>query len=300
MPISERQKVVLDLLLIEKLTPKQIQQRLQISKARVYQIITCLRKKGLIGLNYTPPRQEGGVVTPFFPNLAQNEAAFPLERHIISYHGSQFRLTPLNSSDRYKSILKKSNRLEVDGNMILLYRHCLVLCAREGLDFRGPSEMECIGKATRYWNQIIRKIEFRLNILLIKEFNTKIREYKAHFARVGDESAEDILNQGEKLYIFDKEDGKLRDLVDASNGEIHMEFVHPNKAMMDIEHWRTFINELHEFYDQGGTLTELVQAVDTSMRVLKDITHLKPQDEPRTYKQTSLRDFEPTRPDYFG
>ena len=171
--ISQEQKEVLGLILDELETPRRIAIRRQTSIQAVYKTIAKLKKKRLLLGQSSRGFNRGGVVTPFLPNLDQKKGRLRVEHvenHIISYHASQFKIIPLNTSSTYDRIRKTSTRLEVDGNVVLLYDKCLILCAREGLDFRGATELEAIGKATRYWTKIISDIEFRLNILLKKEF----------------------------------------------------------------------------------------------------------------------------------
>lgn len=71
---------------------------------------------------------------------------------------------------------------------------------------------------------------------------------------------------GEKLRIYDPDDGKISEIVDFSKGPAEFESVHPKKLIENLEIYKQFLDDLNsgEFYDR---INKIVEVQEKTMQI---------------------------------
>jgi len=285
--LTESEKQVLYLLSEEYLTPKRVAIRLKCSHQNVYKIIKNLRKKGAISKN--------------FKSVEKSDAPSMLPRNIqqvvtneIRLHSQEYNILILNKDIRYKE--RKSNLIEIDGNTIRLFRNTIEIYI--GHSFYGDDANEAHNKSMKYLKRLIRRIEYDLKIILVKDRTQNIREVKAHYSEMNNELAKDMNNKKEKLMITAEEDGKNWLSIDNSFNLDEMETIHPETSKEDMDKIKPFFNDLRE--NKPPNLSEMMILIKEVVEVNKEtsaglnsiVQLLKPKEE-KIVKDKN-------KPDYFG
>lgn len=258
--LTSREKQVLDLLIKDFLTSKQICKRLNISVQRVNHYIRSLRKKGLL---------KSGVsknVTTLKPFVSDG---------IIRLHGEHWRLGIICGSDKFDSLFKQSNFLVVDSNTVKLSRGSVNVYS--GQHFVGDSVELVTRDSMEYWSRFFVRLEYQLGLSLLKSRYENVKRVSAHYARVKDEIAEELEKEGDRIKIFNEDDGKLWFVCDNSFNLHESETVHPETSDVDMSD--VVVPWLQDLKSQRTLLpSQLSDLVLESRNLIKNlsVTHLDP------------------------
>jgi len=237
--LSQIERDILFYLTKEFLTVKRIAIRLKTSDKYIYKIRAKLMKKGILNKQYRKVENSG---VTFQPNRLHNQ---------------QWHINILHKDYRYKDIIKKCNRLEIDGNTVMLYRDVIEIYSNKS--FYAKDEQKATWRSLKYWDKIFTRLENDLNIILIKARKQNIKLVRQHYADTNNEIARDCNNSGEKIHVWADEDCKLAFEIDNSFNLHEAEMVHPITAKQDMKQWKKHINDWR--LNKPPTLSELTISI---------------------------------------
>lgn len=279
--LSQNQQKIYDLLTQEYLTPLQIAQRLKKTHQAVYKAIAKLRQKGLLKIGY----QSRGVAYHQWgdawgglqvTDTEQLQNTFQNHEKRIRLHAQEFNCKLLWSSPQYERLLRDKDIIVIDGNTIRLFKHSIEIYSAPSRAFMGSDVYEATGESLQYWLSLFNQVESRLNVILVKGGNTKIRQVNAHYAHVDDPLAEECNQKKKKVRIYDEEDGKLKFLIDNSWHLNEAECLHPEKGEQDMA---VFERKIRDFLDPNApTATDLMMPlaqyaknISSHIQAIKDL-----------------------------
>jgi len=249
--LTPTEQEVLYLLTDEFLTPKQIQQRRQISHQAVYKIIGNLRKKGAFN---------SGMV-----KVAKLQRTMQPCNQKIRLHGQEFNIKILHMDQRYQQALERSNLLVSDGNTIRLYKDSIEVYS--GHDFTSDDVQKATAKSFVYWNRFFARLEHDLKVILIKPNSQNIKLVNQHYAETNNEFSKECERKGDHVRIYTKEDGKLWFVIDNSFNLHEAESLHPKTAKQDMEGVKSFFNDLRA---RPVTLSQIKELLHQSAEINKE------------------------------
>lgn len=258
--LSSKQKQILDLLTVEFETPKRIATRLEITHQAVYKIIGKLRKKGYLTRGYTRGLQKIRPTTPLQPSKSLKNG--------IRLHGQEFNIQILRGSKQYQDALNNKNLFYLDDNTVRLYKGSIEVYANPHRCFLGEDAQRATSLSIQYWNRIFNQLESRLNIIIVKGENTRIKQVNGHYAEINNELAEDCNEKKAKIRIYGKDDGKLWFVIDNSFNMNEAEAVHPKTAKEDIQNVKRFFDDIRE--NNPPTISEIVANLNETIRLQKE------------------------------
>jgi len=294
-PRSTQQREILRLYTEEFLTARQIAIRRNCHVSAVYKILGKLRKRGL--LSRVPKGGRMGV--------EKSGTTFRPRQRLIRLHGQQFHIKILHSDKRYLKVLNSCNRLDVDGNTVMLYPDSVEVYGKN--DFYSEDVDKATAKSMDYWTRFFYRLENDLKILIVKSRSQNIKVVSSHYAEVENELARDCNIKAERIKVFARDDGKLWFLIDNSLNLNEAETVHPGTAKSDMgEVIKPFFNDLREFGLRGGvppTLSQLMSLVAEVVAVNKEtasglnaLVNLQSPQEDKIFDVNNLGG----KPDYLG
>lgn len=221
----------------------------KVSPQAVYNTLRILDKKGYLkygGKNW------GGTNTLHKP---------------IRLHSLQYQIKIIYSSPVYLRLLKNDNMLEFNDFKVRLYNKSLSLWILQ--DFTYSTSKLCREAAKEHLDSILRFLERKLSLTLLKRGYKNIRKVKSHYARVGDEIAKISNREGSKIEIKDPVDNKPWLITDRSFKIDELETVHPKTAYSDMHNIvEPLYNTLKEdpyFFDK------LIKITLDTQKVVKDL-----------------------------
>lgn len=237
--LSENQKEFLKLILHEGLTPKQISERRQISKAAVYKTIAKLRKKGALS-----KYQMGGLKKNRIAQTIQ-PPSFKKGKQ-IRLHRQEFNIKLLYIPDSYHKLRQSKGTFYFKGNTIRFYRSSIEVYASPDLHFWGTTVQEATSRSVAYWNDFFKQLENRYSFIIIKGPNTRIKQVNAHYSEINNELAEQELKHNNKIQIRATEDNKVWFTIDNSFNLKEAEFQHSETSKQDAEKLTQHFNEIRD------------------------------------------------------
>ena len=248
--LTKVQKQIMELLLTEGLTVKQIAIRRGVSQQAIYKTIKLLTKKGF--LNGTPQR---GLKKPYPHALTKQKNL----KKYIRLHGVELHITPYFFSRKYHNIRKKSNLLSVMGCTIRLYKNTIEVYSGETLDFKGETVQRATAIAQEYFNRLFMKLENDLHIGIVKDRLQNIKVVNSHYAEVNNEIAKELDKTKTKITIYGK-DGYAWFKIDTSWNFNEAETIHPEQSKLDAQLiFEKYLNDLRE--NCPPTNSELATAI---------------------------------------
>lgn len=266
------QKETLDLSIDDFLTPKQIALRRGVSVRAVYKTFNILQKKGY---NLTGKKRF-------------TKKGVGLEPHAIRYHGIRLHIQILWKDQKYKKFINKIQ--EIDGNTIQTYRNALEIHILHS--FEGKDENEATAKGIDYITKLLRIVESKLKIILIKNRSQNIKILRHHYSEVNNELAKDCEVRGDRIKIYAQEDGKLWFTIDNSFNFHEMETQHPETAKEDMILMRKHFNDIR--FNNPPTNSEIMVYFAQFLKISTDIAkHQKDTTGVLLQLLTILKDFFP-------
>lgn len=236
--MTTTQQEILKLIKDECLTPPQIAERRKTSRQAVYKILKKLEEKGF----YDPKR---GGVDKTRCTLGMGGLTTPISYgKKVRLHGQEFNCKILSKTDSYDRLRAAKTSFSFKGHTIRLFRNSLEIYCTPNKSFFGEDEQEATSKSVYYWNHIFAELEQKLNIIILKGENTRIKEVNSHYSLMNNELAKDMNDKKEKLRIKAKEDGKNWFSIDNSWNLHEAETLHPETSKSDMEKVRTFFNDI--------------------------------------------------------
>jgi len=229
--LTAKQKEILRMLTVEFLTPKQIIQRLQVTKQAFYKIRKKLIEKGKLTIYLQQVDYSRGTQTSSQPIAENTGRTITNNYQAIRLHGQEFNIKLLGQSQAYQVRLAKSNLMVLDGNTVRLYRNSIEVYS--GKSFFAPNPVQAESDSLAYWLTFFTRLEFELNTILVKPRASNIKIVKQHYAYLNSELAEMAQEKKENIKVYAAEDGKLAFITDASLGFKEDETVHPATAKQD-------------------------------------------------------------------
>jgi hypothetical protein len=258
---TKTENEILFLISKEFLTVKQIAIRRKCKERMVQRHVANLRKKGLIN-------SANQTVRFFDPPSAANE---PSNDKTIRLHGQQFTITILFKDDRYKEKIGKT--ITIDGNTIKCHRDIIEIYGV--ISFFADDPQKATAKSLEYWNRFFIRLEQDLKIILVKPRAQNIKLVSQHFARVGDDLAQECELRGDKLKIYANDDGKLWFTIDNSFNLHELETLHPQTAKEDMDTILKYFNDMRD--NKPPTLSDLTKLVfNLTALVLKNQIPIPP------------------------
>ena len=266
--LTKTQLEVLYYLTTEYLTPKQIGIRRQTTTQAVRKIIKKLQEKGVINRHWKKVSKNRPTRQPFINK--------------IRLHGEEFNIKIIFKDHRYKELITKGNLMEVDGNTIRLYKNSIEVYSSK--NFYGDTVAKADFNSSQYWKKFFTKLENKLKIIIVKEGYFNIRRVNQHFAEINNELAKDMEKKGDRLRIYDENDGKLWMTIDNSFNLHEMEFLHPKLAKEDAKNIIPFFKDLRENPVKLSDIMKIMyQAVDINKETAAGLNAvvqlLKPKEE---------------------
>lgn len=171
----------------------------------------------------------------------RNKGYIPLVRG----HGFQFYLNIPTRIDwsRREVILKNMNvsyeplgnlqfRLRIYGHKVWFTEKGIIVYFPSGRSFYGDSAKSCYNKALYEFERVIRRISSLSGLDYSIKGKLQFTLDKQHYADIEHELAVKYNNDKEKLKVIG-EDGKVWLLIDFSNKNNELEYVHSKKAQVD-------------------------------------------------------------------
>lgn len=254
---TESEKEILDMLLNEFLTIKQIAYRRQTSVQAVYKIIKRLKEKGVLGM---PKNQRFKIQCTRL--LAKN-----FKGKKIRLHGEEFNIKILQKSKEYEKTKDQQNFILIENHTIRLYRDSIEVYS--GKSFYGKTAQETTSQSIKYWWKFFQKLENYFNIILIKDRKHNIKLVKSHYAELNNELAKEANEKKYNIKVKAPEDQKTWLSIDKSFNINEAETIHPETSKRDMEEAiLPFFNDLRK--NNPPNLTELTQVLKQSLEVNKE------------------------------
>jgi len=116
----------------------------------------------------------------------------------------------------------------------------------------------------------IKKIESQFRIQLYRKNKINYEFVKCHVAHIKNGFAQEIDKSGQKVRVWDDDDGKLRYIMDKSKGLPEIECIHPDKCFDDSDKLDNLMAAI-----KGGKIDDIVQYFDK----INDIGDMIPNSE---------------------
>lgn len=216
--LTKTEEVVLSLLTVEFLTPREVSRRRKTSLETTRTHIKNLKKKGFLGSHHHSPSPHSYTPLPM-----------GVRKHKIRLHAERYRLRIIGSpSFAYVDARRRCSSVLMDENRVVLERDSLVVYS--GQSFFGDSPEAAEAAALVYWPRFFSRLESRFGVVLLKPHAQNIKLFFYHFAEVGNELAGDLRVRKQKLRVFGSEDGKEWLLFDDSDKLDEAETTRPPTA----------------------------------------------------------------------
>ncbi len=249
------EKEVLGLLTEELLRPKQITLRRKTSPQATYKIIRKLKKKGAYTKGLIKVEKEGGSIKPL---------------NQIRIHAQQFLIKIIWKDIKYKTKLKKSNQVQIDGNTIDMYENSIYISSNQS--FYGDNLSHAFFKSGNYWPRFFARLEHETGCILFKPRSQNIKLTRVHIAETDNELAKMVDNKGDRFFkVYASDDGKLRFLIDNSFNLHEFEGVRAKTARPDMEKVGDVFNDIADkkHYLPSDTKIMLDKMVSASSNLLQ-------------------------------
>lgn len=258
----------------ELLTGKQIGKRLNMSERQVKRLWKnyCDRKKCphtphgdiLGGSTMSPLYKEGDILG------GQTLGSDTLAEKSVRLHAQMFRIEILSKDFRYEALRVKSNEQNIRGHKVLLHEKCVVIYPKDDAEFKGKDVDEALGAAASYWDGVIKTVQDRLWVSLLKDGAQNVRVVTRHVAHENHPFANHFFKTGCD-YRLVAQDGKLRWVVDRSKGFPELEAVHPKSSVDDS---RRFSEQMdYQLDPENATLKDVVQILIGTNRAVQIIAN---------------------------
>jgi len=219
----------------EKLTQRQISQRLNMSQ----QNVSLILKKTYILKNTCI---KTGVV-----NKSQQKPGSQFWR----YHALHFVITPYYFYPRYQTARDRGNRyINYRDWKINLHEKTVELMLRKGFDFSHVDKYESMKLAEESFNKTLFEISNKYGFEFAKEGRISIKLVKQHLANTNSPLAK---SQKGTCMQIKGHDGKVWFLLDQSKGHLEHEYTHSGRLNSDVEVLERFFNEIRENEDLSLT-----------------------------------------------
>lgn len=235
---TSHQQEIYNLYYIDCQSVKEIAKSRQISVQAVYK---TLRKIGGCASN-----NHRGFKIPMYQFF--KPPTYPIKRY-WRLHGCEFNIHILWKSDFYeKRQREKGNLYYLDGQTIRLYRNSIEVYQGKDkeLSFIGETIEEVSSQEVEYFNALFKEIEKKLQIIIVKGENTRIKMVKSgHYAEVNNELAKEYNSKRQKIQIRAK-DNKIWFEIDHSFNMDEAEFKHPETSKEDAEKLNRYWQDIRE------------------------------------------------------
>lgn len=261
---TQEQEEVLNLIITEGLTPKQISIRRQTSTQNTYKIIGRLKKKG--GISKT------------FGRVAKNLCTMQPQGHKIRLHGQEFCIGVLGGSKKYDKVREKSNFVRVRGHSVRLFTKSLEIYSSRS--FYGDSVHDAVSSSVDHWNRFFVMLENEFDIIILKDRYQNIKLVKAHFAEVNNELARDCEVRGDKIKFRCNRDGKVYAIIDNSFNLHEFETVHPVSSQGDMAVFKPFFDDIRDKPHlvpsvQKECIDDIIKALSATVKVVDIVVKLQ-------------------------
>lgn len=233
----------------------------EISKTSIYNTVKNIEKKLLMPILLTEEQKNHN----FIPRGS-----------IWRLHATAFTIDILDATNKYKSLLKKQNKTIEENNTIQFYKDKLVIYSNT--DFFGKTVQGCLDDEAKYWNNFLKSLQSKYEIILIKRNRTKIYDFRKHIAKVNDPLAKKILKKDKHYYIKD-DNGELIFVIDDSFGYKETESVHKTKVVRNVKKYESFLKDLDRNPDSllNGDLTLIASDNTSNIRKLIELASKVPK-----------------------
>ena len=262
--ISQEQQEILNYMLNDFLTPKQIAFKRRTTVRAVYKTISKLRKKGLLVGGFKKGFKSRGV----HKTLGGSQQ--------IRLHNIQESIKIIKISNNYLQKIKKSNKLEFKGITLMLYSKKIEIYSQEKISFFGKTTKDCDAAAIKFFRSFYGRIEDNLNIIIEKERVLNKKWVRRHYALINSEIAKKCNKEKQQLIILDNEDKKQRIITDNSLNLNELEAVHSTKAKTDITRLKFHIEDMINNQSLSNSqITMRINDIVSAMEKMQKVIELK-------------------------
>lgn len=258
--VSIEQQEVFKMITKGFMTPKQVAIRRGTSIQAVYKTIRKLRQNSFFSGGFRGGFKKRDPLKDFKPPTNKGQKA----QKGIRLHGQEFNCRVLWKSGLYDRLLKTKNIIFHDGNTIRLFLNVIEVYCDKNRSFFGQDEHRATAQSLSYWSKFFGILEQKLGIILIKGFNTNIRQVNAHYAEINNELAEEYNSKKVKISIFGTQDAKLWFKIDNSWQLYEAETLHPEQSKEDMTAIKRFFNDIRD--NNPPTVTEIFKLTSNVVR----------------------------------
>ena len=232
----------------EFLTPRQICRKLQIKINTFKTHKNNIKKKGLWDRwqLHSHKSNLNGYPSPLL-RLGNNTKK-------AMCHGHELVIKIIDKSEKFLRKISKEKTLliNIDNNRVIVNDNIVQIYGKK--DFSSESHAECEKKSIDYFTNLIKKLESRQGLILLKEGYDNIRySHRGHYLDADNYIAQDFTKKNQVLICYGK-DGKQYLKIDHSDGEDHFECVHPQSSKDDMTKFDTTFDNI-KAYCPGGMRT---------------------------------------------
>ncbi len=256
--LTKTQQDILNLLVNEFLTVKQIASIRQKTTQSIYKIIRKLKKKGAFTTGHQKVAKIDVALQPF-ATLTNNP---------IRLHGERWVCKILHKADGYRNFVGASS--VIDENTVRCHRDVIIIYSTQS--FFGSDTYAATAKSIDYWNSYFAKIEHNFNVVLVKPRYTNIHRVRAEYAQINNGLAEKCLDEHKKVRIRAKEDGRIWFEIDNSFNFKEAETKHAVTAERDMQEVvEPFFNDLRD--NEHLPLSQISSVIADTSKQINEITY---------------------------
>lgn len=241
-------------------TSSKLASRRKVTRRAVNYTLNNLRKKGVLG--------KANLILPDFDHTREGSetgAGFLTVKkdgvNKIRLHGEHWNIRVLFQGRSFPDFVR--SKVMLDGNSVMVHKNSVDVYSNKS--FYSDQVRKATVKGLEYWTRFFRKLEDRLDAILVKEGYNNIKRVQAHYAEVNNGLSKAANLEGEKIRVYAVEDGKLWFEIDNSLNLHEAETTHPETAEGDMaDVVRPVFNDLRDFYRETGevpTFREILRIV---------------------------------------
>lgn len=209
-----------------------------------------------------------------FPHMENNS-----EGKKINVHAQRWRALVHFKSAKYLKnprLLLSSFPDGLGGSVFVDCMNDIILLRSNGQKFWGSSEEEAVWVSVDFWIAILRRLEHRLGVVIIKKGSVDMVQTYAEYETSDSVVCEDAAKRGVMWRVFDDKDGKFRLSTDMSNGGRNHETHHQKTGLSDSEIWNRHVNFILDSpisaEEIAKTLQFVVKAQAINVKQIKELS----------------------------
>lgn len=197
---------------------------------------------------------------------------------LINVHAQRWRVLVRHKGSKYlknPNVLLSSFPDGCGGSVLVDCQNDYVLLRSKGQKFWGVDEEDALYKSLDFWVGVLRRLESRLGIVVIKKGSVDMLQTYAEFETSDSVVCEDAASRGRMWRVFGR-DGKLRLSTDMSDGGRNHETHSARSAFRDSEVWNEHVNFVLDtpvsFEDLSKMVQFIMKAQSVNVKQIKELS----------------------------